>query len=111
MRTQPNLGLRRFISTMAAISSLEGPLGPGLRRCGEGEKSNRYFRSTNALWNLNSVAGLTSAPSFGIRRGLMNSVGSPSTKRSIEVRFGARCRRSEEHTSELQSQSNLVCRL
>src|SRR2546427_2955337 len=27
-----------------------------------------------------------------------------------EVRIGARCR-SEEHTSELQSQSNLVCRL
>src|SRR2546430_4565270 len=24
---------------------------------------------------------------------------------------GAQCRRSEEHTSELQSQSNLVCRL
>ena len=44
------------------------------------------------LWNLDSVAGLISAPSFGIRRGLTNSVVSRSTKRSIDVRFGARCR-------------------
>ena len=92
MRIQPKRGLRRFISTIAAMSSAEGPLGPGLRRCDEEEKSRRYFRSTKALWNLNSVAGLTSAPSFGIRRGLTNSVVSPSTKRSSEVRFGARCR-------------------
>jgi hypothetical protein len=56
-----------------------------------GEKSKRYFRSTNALWNLSSVAGLMSAPSFAIRLGLTNSMVSPSTKRSIEVRFGARC--------------------
>ena len=35
MRTQPKRGLRRFISTMAAMSS--GPLGPGLRRCDEEE--------------------------------------------------------------------------
>src|SRR2546430_7833923 len=27
------------------------------------------------------------------------------------IRSTARCQRSEEHTSELQSQSNLVCRL
>ena len=31
---------------------------------GEEEKSRQYFRSTKALWNLSSVAGLTSAPSF-----------------------------------------------
>src|SRR6266704_2200901 len=35
MRTQPKRGLRRFILTMAATSSAEGPLGPGLRRCDE----------------------------------------------------------------------------
>src|SRR2546430_12289081 len=29
----------------------------------------------------------------------------------LSARFTARSRRSEEHTSELQSQSNLVCRL
>ena len=46
----PNLGLRRFISTMAAMSSAEGPLGPSVRR-GEEEdvKSRRYFRQTEAL--------------------------------------------------------------
>src|SRR5438270_7916638 len=31
--------------------------------------------------------------------------------RVVDVRIGNRARRSEEHTSELQSQSNLVCRL
>ena len=64
---------------------------PWGRVCGEAseeEKSRRYFRSTKALWNLSSVAGLTSAPSFGIRRGLTNNVAKPSTKRSSAVRFG-----------------------
>ena len=32
MRKQPNPGLRSFIFRIAAISSGEGPLGPGLRR-------------------------------------------------------------------------------
>src|SRR6202521_5698715 len=91
MRTQPDLGLRRFIATIAATSCAAGPLGPGLWRCGEEEKSRRYFRSTSALWNLSRVAGLTSVPSFAMRRRLTNSVVSPSRKRSIEVRFGARC--------------------
>ena len=74
MRIQPKRALRRFISTMAAMSSVEGPLGPGLRCRDEEEKSRWYFRSTKALWNLSSVAGLTSAPSFGTRRGLTTSV-------------------------------------
>lgn len=73
------------------MSLADGPLGPGLQRCGEDEKSRRYFRSTKARRNFNSVAGLTSAPSFAIRRGLANSAVSPSTKRSSVVRFGARC--------------------
>jgi hypothetical protein len=42
---QPNYGLRRFISTTASISSLDGPLGPGRRR-GPGLESKRYFRFT-----------------------------------------------------------------
>jgi len=77
---------------IAAMSSAEGPLGPGLRRCVEEEKSRRYFRSTKALWNLSSVAGLMSAPSFGIRCGRTNNVAKPRTTRSTEVRLGARCR-------------------
>src|SRR2546430_5078039 len=36
---------------------------------------------------------------------------SPRSPRVGRPRGGARRRRSEEHTSELQSQSNLVCRL
>src|SRR2546430_6611353 len=36
---------------------------------------------------------------------------SPATSSFRYRRCGARSRRSEEHTSELQSQSNLVCRL
>ena len=84
-------GLRGFIFTIAAISSRDGPLGPGLRRRAEEEKSDRYFRSINALWNLSSVAGLMSAPSCGMRWGLTNSVVSPSTNRSSAVRLGARC--------------------
>ena len=91
MRKQPNPGLRSFIFRIAAMSSGEGPLGPGLRRCAEEEKSNLYFRSINALWNLSSVAGLMSAPSCGMRWGLTNSVVNPSTNRSGALRLGARC--------------------
>ena len=35
-----------------------GPFVPGLRRGDEAENKRRYFRSTNSLWNLNSVARL-----------------------------------------------------
>jgi hypothetical protein len=64
MGTQPNLGLRRFSSMIAAMSSAEGPLGPGLRREEGEEKSRRYLRLTNALWNLNSVARLDKRAEF-----------------------------------------------
>src|SRR5256886_6711175 len=35
----------------------------------------------------------------------------PSSREEMRSTGGAPCSRSEEHTSELQSQSNLVCRL
>src|SRR2546427_6176622 len=38
-------------------------------------------------------------------------VGDRAERRDLRVRRLPRHRRSEEHTSELQSQSNLVCRL
>src|SRR2546427_9552553 len=45
------------------------------------------------------------------RRRLRTRSAAPRTRRS-RCRGASRCRpRSEEHTSELQSQSNLVCRL
>src|SRR2546430_3017175 len=37
--------------------------------------------------------------------------GGPSSKPVVDAEPPAHCARSEEHTSELQSQSNLVCRL
>ena len=93
MRTQPKCGLRSFSAMMAAMSSGDGPFGPGLQRGeGEEEKSRRYLASTSAAWNLSSVAGLTSAPSFGSRCGRTNNVAKPRRMRSAEVRLGARCR-------------------
>src|ERR1700674_1281332 len=92
MRKYPKLGLRVFISTIAAMTSNDGPFGPGLFRWAEKENSRRYFRSIKALWNLSNVAGLRIAASVAIRRGLTNSDIRPSTNRSSEVRFGARRR-------------------
>src|SRR2546427_5902447 len=40
-----------------------------------------------------------------------STLDSPSIRRNTLGRSAPGCRRSEEHTSELQSQSNLVCRL
>src|SRR5205085_5794009 len=52
----------------------------------------------------------TSGPSGGMRAGRVLSRRSPTTP-SCAKRSCQRQTRSEEHTSELQSQSNLVCRL
>ena len=43
---QPNRGLRLFISTTAATTSFEGPLGPGRERF-PGEYNDRYLQRTN----------------------------------------------------------------
>src|SRR2546430_17501139 len=48
-------------------------------------------------------------PKRGARRG--RSLGVPGTGRNVRGAYVRWNRRSEEHTSELQSQSNLVCRL
>src|SRR6202453_5533860 len=77
---------------MAEPSSFVGPFGPGLRRAPVDENRRRYFRSTNALWNRNNVAGLRTAASFATRGGRTNSTINPSTNRSIVVRGGARRR-------------------
>src|SRR6516164_9473131 len=92
MRTQPNFGLRCFISTMAAISCSDGPFGPGFRLWHGEENSRRYFRWTMALWSLNRVAGLILTDNLGIRCGLSKTVVNPSTRRSSMVRLGARRR-------------------
>ena len=43
MRGQPQKGLRCLVATIASMSSLDGPLGPGLG-LPFGEKSRRYLR-------------------------------------------------------------------
>jgi hypothetical protein len=58
MGIAPNLGLRRFISMIVAISAGAGPFRPGLRRGDEAENGSRYFLSASALWNFNNVAGV-----------------------------------------------------
>src|SRR5690606_41470006 len=54
------------------------------------------------------AARLPSAPTLVIERHVSRWV---SPNRWERARAGARARRSEEHTSELQSRENLVCRL
>src|SRR4029077_7541408 len=56
IRGQPQLGLRRFISTTASMSSFFGPFGPG-RRPRLGENNMRYFRLLSTLWRCSSVEG------------------------------------------------------
>ncbi len=65
-----------------------GTLGPGLSRVRAEENSQRYLRSTSALWNRNNVAGLRIAASFATRRGRTNSIVNPSTNRSNVVKGG-----------------------
>jgi hypothetical protein len=45
---QPNWGLRDFSSTMAWMSALSGPFGPGFFGHGVDENSRRYLRRTKA---------------------------------------------------------------
>src|SRR2546427_13269255 len=58
---------------------------------------------------------MSSNSSVGCRNGLARSrsgsVPAAGGHAAASAPAGARCQRSEEHTSELQSQSNLVCRL
>ncbi len=50
---------------IAAMSSSEGPFGPGLPRVPTEENRRRYFLSTSALWNRNNVAGLRRGGELG----------------------------------------------
>jgi len=86
----PYRGLRRFISTMASMTSLEGPFGPGFLPP-PGEYSSRYFRSFRALWNENRVEGLMIIAALTMRLGFRNNDQKPRRIRSRVERFGARC--------------------
>ena len=82
---------RRFISTMAVISSRAGPLGPGFRCC-LGVNSKRYLRFTNARWNAMIVDGLSTMPERSRRVGRIRAAQRPAMTRSIGRRFGALAR-------------------
>ena len=91
IRGQPHVGFRRLVSTIALMSSLDGPLGPGfrLRRC---EKRTRYFLFLRAWWRFNRVEGFSTIAERIRRAGFMNKEHNPATKRSQTRRFGARLR-------------------
>src|SRR3989475_8774276 len=55
-----------------------------------------------------SVAGTTQGQFFGANAATLAGIATFSGNSQYDTAFGGR---SEEHTSELQSQSNLVCRL
>src|SRR2546430_12406318 len=73
------------------------------------------FRSTMSSHIV--VVRTTTVPhrrGFGLRLAAMNEAGVTGVAQSASTSGGSgggRRERSEEHTSELQSQSNLVCRL
>ena len=90
IRGQPHRGLRRFMSTMASTSALDGPWGPVRRRVGE--NSQRYLRVRRARWNSRIVDGLSTIAERITRAGRMNSAHTPARIRSDAQRFGARCR-------------------
>src|SRR5438270_9535059 len=68
----------------------------------------------NSIWADSTSASGVAPPYFLYRRGSSEPALTPmrtGTPRSRHSRATSLISRSEEHTSELQSQSNLVCRL
>src|SRR5215813_7983118 len=68
----PQVGLRRFISTMAWIKSAVGPFGPGFVPC-FGENSSLYLRCTIARWKFRKVDGRQAIAKRRSLRGLIQS--------------------------------------
>src|SRR2546430_5991828 len=90
------------------------------RRCVGDRACGRGYRALGVHLRLPSrerghQASIRTAATAGInvaRAALRESVPAiVGTVRGRGLNVGGRSRRSEEHTSELQSQSNLVCRL
>ena len=89
IRGQPQLGLRRFNSTTASMSSLCGPFGPG-RRLRLRENNMRYFCLANTWWRCSSVDGFRTMAERRRRALFMKRVHKPAMKRSAGRRLGAR---------------------
>src|SRR5437870_10938370 len=67
------------------------------------------FPYTTLFRSLRSAAAAVAAA--GALLCLIDPQRTPAKLLAIEILNGARCVRSEEHTSELQSRGHLVCRL
>src|SRR5205085_8641957 len=104
------------VDTVAAqkltLASQVGTLSLALRKAGEAIAGDQRRISTEDL-------GRDTAPAAGpkrfstvtvVRGGKKEEYGVPADGETLETAQAGRAR-SEEHTSELQSQSNLVCRL
>src|SRR2546430_11336119 len=103
---------RQFVSSAistAAISCLPngGDLFTSLTAPKNGTREiaqrSSVVLTTSPFWRDQGILNLTKSPYAKLRNVPVHAV-------TIENGFWAQ-RRSEEHTSELQSQSNLVCRL
>src|SRR2546430_7824291 len=67
--------------------------------------------SSGLVTGVATGTALITATSEGKTGSAMIAVGTPPPPAGCAPTGGGRCYRSGEHTSELQSQSNLVCRL
>src|SRR2546430_14399824 len=71
-----------------------------------------FFFNDTATTEIYTLSLHDALPIWRFRRGLRSGVLTTYRQDTrIEQRIGEGVNRSEEHTSELQSQSNLVCRL
>src|SRR5256885_3805503 len=68
------------------------------------------FQSPNSTRITSLPIKVRSAPTAMLRNAVTSSAPNRERLYSVDIRFN-RLRRSEEHTSELQSPCNLVCRL
>src|SRR2546430_14752143 len=98
-RTHP---MRLFTLTRRVVSSF-GTRAPGA------SSAARQAKPSGNLWTSLSRRISGNVTGTGITQRC--SQGRPNTAPATFLRFRHCERRSEEHTSELQSQSNLVCRL
>jgi hypothetical protein len=80
MCTQPNLGLRRFNSTIAVMSSAEGPLGPGFRRSKEEKKEQVVFPIDQRLVEFEQRCRLDERAKFRDPAGAQEQRGQPDQK-------------------------------
>src|SRR2546430_11848419 len=67
--------------------------------------------ATTEIYTLSLHDALPISVSFAIAGSARRSLASPKSRTTARSPAGSPITRSEEHTSELQSQSNLVCRL